>query len=79
MGTPLREHSEDYLMNANMTGFKYFSKKYLHPCVLDESSQNIVLPTYLPYFFLGLSLIYVKSPISVEMYKVALILRYWYL
>ena len=28
-------------MNTNMTGFGWFSKKYLRPCALDEGSLSI--------------------------------------
>ena len=28
-------------MNTNMTGFRWFSKKSLRPCVLDECSLRI--------------------------------------
>ena len=28
-------------MNTNMTGFRCFSKTFLHSCALDESSLNI--------------------------------------
>ena len=38
MGTHLRVLSESYPIYTNMTGFKWFSKKSLRPCVLDESS-----------------------------------------
>ena len=43
MGTHLRLLSESYQMNTNMTGFRWFSKKSLHPCNLDESSLSICL------------------------------------
>ena len=36
MGTYLRVLSESFLMNTNMTGFRWFSKN-LHPCALVES------------------------------------------
>ena len=39
-GTHLRVLSESYLMNTNMTGFRWF-KKSLHPYALDESSLSI--------------------------------------
>ena len=41
MGTHLRDFSESYPINNNMTGFRWFLKKSLHSCVLDESSLNI--------------------------------------
>ena len=40
MGTHLRVLSKSYPMNANMTGFKWFSK-LLHSCFFDESSLSI--------------------------------------
>ena len=40
MGTHLRELSESYLMNTNMTGFRWFSKILASLC-LDESSLSI--------------------------------------
>ena len=38
MGTHLRVLSESYPIYTNMTGPKWFSKKSLRPCALDESS-----------------------------------------
>ena len=40
MGTHLRELTESYPMNANMTGLRWFSKN-LHHCASDESSLSI--------------------------------------
>ena len=40
IGTHMRVLIENYLMNTNMTGFRWFSK-YLRRCALDESSISI--------------------------------------
>ena len=39
-GTHLGVLSESFLMNTNMTGFRWVSK-ILRPCALDESSLSI--------------------------------------
>ena len=54
MGTHLRVLSESYLMNTNMTGFRWFPK-YLHFCALDESSLSIwrVKEKVTWYFFIS--------------------------
>ena len=44
MGTHLRVLSESFLMDTKMTGFRWFSKFYVHPCAhcaLDKSSLSI--------------------------------------
>ena len=41
MGTHLRELSESFPMNTNITGFIWFSKNLLHPCAFNESSLSI--------------------------------------
>ena len=38
LGTHLRVISKASAMNTNMTGFRCFSEKSLHPCALDKSS-----------------------------------------
>ena len=42
MGTYQKVLSESYPMHTNMTGIKWFSKKSLRPCALDESNLSIV-------------------------------------
>ena len=41
MGTHMKVLSESFPMNTNMTGFRCFFQKYLHPCALAESSLSI--------------------------------------
>ena len=40
VGTHLGVLIENYQINTNMTGFRWFSK-IVHPCALEESSQSI--------------------------------------
>ena len=40
MGTHLRVLSESYVMNTNMSGFRWFLKKTLHLCTLSEKSMG---------------------------------------
>ena len=49
-GTHLRVLCESYPMNTNMTGFRRFSIKDMHPCDSDECSLSIgrVKPSPLP-------------------------------
>ena len=41
IATHLRLLSESYPMNTNLTWFIQFSKNFLYPCALDESSLSI--------------------------------------
>ena len=41
MGTHMKVLGESFPMNTNMTGFRCFSKLFVHLCALDKNSLSI--------------------------------------
>ena len=40
-------------MNTNMAGFRWFSKKALHPSALDESVERYIYSVSVTPYFIG--------------------------
>ena len=49
LGTHLNVLSEGYPMNTNMTGFRCFFQKSLHPCALGQSIASELEGLIWPY------------------------------